>query len=106
VAKRLLGVGTLTSPTSPKRWPLGQLCSDVKVVARRASFAVALVTGGQRGTSPAWPGLFGGAGQGGQYLAERGVDLDVGERVAPSRAPVDDRHRDPLQLSPVHEPQP
>ena len=56
--------------------------------------------------APAWAGLFGGAGQRGQYLAERGVDFDVGERVAASCAPVDDRHRDPRLLSPVHEPQP
>jgi hypothetical protein len=60
----------------------------------------------QADTSPAWPGLFVGAGQRGQYLAERGVHFDVGERVATSGAPVDDRHRDPRLLSPVHEPQP
>ena len=80
--------------------------SEVNAVARRASFAVALVTAAQTDTSPAWPGLFGSAGQHGQYLAERSVDFDVGERVATSRAPIDDRHRDPRLLSPVHEPQP
>lgn len=46
------------------------------------------------------------AGQGWQDLAERGVDLDVGERVATSYASVDDRHRNPRLSSSVHESQP
>ena len=50
--------------------------------------------------------LLGYAGQYGQHLAERGVDFDVGERVATGRAPVDDCHRDPRLPSPVHEAQP
>ena len=52
------------------------------------------------------PGSPGRPGQCRQHLAERGVDLELGERVAAGRALVDDRDRDPRLPGPVHEPQP
>jgi hypothetical protein len=52
------------------------------------------------------PGSPGCQGQCRQHLAERGVNLEVGERVAAGRAPVDDRDWDPRLPGPVHEPQP
>jgi hypothetical protein len=57
------------------------------------------------GLGQAGPGLPERADQCRQHLPERGVDFDIGERVATRRAPVDDRHRDPHLPSPVHEPQ-
>jgi hypothetical protein len=45
-------------------------------------------------------------GECGQHLAERGVDLDVGEWVAASRSAVDDRYGCPLLPGSMHEPQP
>ena len=57
------------------------------------------------GLGQAGPGLPERVGQCGQHLAERGVDFDVGERVAARRAPVDDRHWYPRLPGPVHEPQ-
>ena len=50
------------------------------------------------------PGSPGCLGQCRQHFAERGVDLEVGERVAAGRALVDDRDRDPRLPGPVHEP--
>jgi hypothetical protein len=46
------------------------------------------------------------AGEDRQHLAERGVDLEVGKRIATRHASVDDRHRNLRLPSPIHEPQP
>ena len=51
-------------------------------------------------------GLLRCACQCGQHVAERRVDFDVGQWVAASLAPVDDRDRDLCLPSPANEPQP
>ena len=79
----------------------------VRALVRRISLAVAQLAGpAHRRDLAGVARLQGDAGQYGQHLAERGVDFDVGERVATGRAPVDDCHRDPRLPSPVHEAQP